>query len=288
MWLRRISALGLRLLLTALLGGLLGATLVRFAPGFDVDERELDPRLSLQTLQAIRAQRAAHSNVFSYYAAYLSGITRGNFGVSLSLNRPVAELFIERLPVTLRTLGLGLLLGWLAGFLLAVPGTLRPAPAYDVLAGSFIGVFLCVPSAVLALLLVYAGGAPAMAIALVIFPRVFRFVRNLLQQTGGLPHVLSARARGLTPARIFARHVLPLAAPSLFALLGVSVSLGLGASIPVEVICDSPGIGQLAWHAAMGRDLPLLIHLTLFITLVTLTANSFAEMAGGTFVRQPA
>ena len=47
-----------RILLTVLLGGLLGATLVRLGPGFGVDERELDSRLSAQSQQAIRAERA--------------------------------------------------------------------------------------------------------------------------------------------------------------------------------------------------------------------------------------
>ena len=47
-----------RLLLVLLLGGLLGATLVRLGPGFGLDERELDTRLSAETRQAIHAEHA--------------------------------------------------------------------------------------------------------------------------------------------------------------------------------------------------------------------------------------
>ena len=54
--------------------------------------------------------------------------------------------------------------------------------------------------------------------------------------------------------------------------------MALGAAIPIEVICDSPGIGQLAWQAALGRDLPLLVNMTLFVTLVTLGANSASDL----------
>jgi hypothetical protein len=46
---------------TAVIGGLAAATLVRFAPGFDVDEREIDPRFSEASRQAVRAERAAWS-----------------------------------------------------------------------------------------------------------------------------------------------------------------------------------------------------------------------------------
>ena len=57
-------------------------------------------------------------------------------------------------------------------------------------------------------------------------------------------------------------HVFAPSAPQLAALAGISVSLAFGASIPIEVISDTPGVGQLAWKAAMDRDLPLLVNIT--------------------------
>jgi peptide/nickel transport system permease protein len=78
--------------------------------------------------------------------------------------------------------------------------------------------------------------------------------------------------------RILAWHVLPVAGPQLIALAGVTISLALGASIPVESLCGLPGIGQLAWQAALSRDLPLLVNLTVLVTLVTLLANSGADV----------
>ena len=65
-------------------------------------------------------------------------------------------------------------------------------------------------------------------------------------------------------------HILPVAGPQLLALAGVSVSLAFAATIPVEVLCDLPGIGQLAWKAALSRDLVLLVNLTMIVTLITL------------------
>ena len=56
-------------------------------------------------------------------------------------------------------------------------------------------------------------------------------------------------------------------------MLGVSLSMAFTAAIPVEAVCDSPGIGQLAWQAALARDLPLLTNLTLIVTAVTLGGN---------------
>ena len=57
-------------------------------------------------------------------------------------------------------------------------------------------------------------------------------------------------------------------------------SIGFGAAIPIEALCDSPGLGQLAWQAALSRDLPLIVNVTLIVCLVMLAANSFADLAG--------
>src|SRR5207249_62703 len=94
------------------------------------------------------------------------------------------------------------------------------------------------------------------------------------------PHVLAARARGLGSGAILLRHVVPLAAPPLLALLGVSFAISFGAAIPIEALCDSPGLGQLAWHAALSRDLPLIVNVTLIVALVMLVANSLAAVFG--------
>jgi peptide/nickel transport system permease protein len=64
----------------------------------------------------------------------------------------------------------------------------------------------------------------------------------------------------------------------MIALAGITVSIALGAAIPVEALCGLPGIGQLAWQAALSRDLPLLVNLTVLVTLVTLLANSGADV----------
>ena len=74
--------------------------------------------------------------------------------------------------------------------------------------------------------------------------------------------------------------MVPVVTPQLLAVAGVSVSMAAGAAIPVEALCGLAGIGQLAWQAALGRDLPLLVNITVLVTLVTLLANSGADVIG--------
>jgi len=263
-----------------LVGGLLSATLVRLAPGFGADEQQLDSRLSSESIEALRQARARDRNIPGFYLHYLGRSLRGDLGESRTLNRPVRQLLAERLPVTARLVGAGLLAGWFCAVLLALAATMARKPACDLFATLVAGVFLSVPAAVLALLFVFASAPAYLVIALAVFPKVFSYTRNLLARSYGLPHLVTAYAKGLGPLRLLVWHVLPVAGTQLLAVAGISVSIALGAAIPVEALCGIAGVGQLAWQAALGRDLPLLVNLTVLVTVITLAANWGAELAG--------
>jgi len=270
-------------LVVVLLGGFLGATLVRFAPGFGIDEEELDIRLSDQSIRALRQVDAPKSNVVVFYLSYLRKMIGGDLGTSRTLERPVARLLAERFPETLKSVGSGLALGWILGLSLAVAVVQSRAWYLNWLASFVVGVLLCLPAAVLALLFVVERVPARLLLSLVVFPKVFRYAQNLLERCAALPHVITARAKGLGNVRVMLWHILPPALPQLAALVGVSVSLAFAASVPMEALCDLPGIGQLAWKAALGRDVELLVNLTMIVTLVTLLANTAGDLAGGVF-----
>jgi len=264
-------------------GALISATLVRFAPGYGVEERELDPRWSAQSIEAFRQRQLHREGLGSFYFHYLSALARGDFGESDSLKRPVGELLRQRLPVTGNSVVRGLGVAWLAAGLLASLGLASRGWLYEASGTAFSSLLLSLPSAVVAMLAVHLRTPVFCAIGVVVFPRLYRYIRSLLVRSYDQPHVLAARARGLGSGAIFCRHVLPIAAPPLLALFGVSFAVAFGAAIPIEALCDSPGMGQLAWHAALSRDLPLIVNITLVVCLVMLAANSFADLAGRAF-----
>ncbi len=275
---RRLLRPLLTIFMTALLGGLLAATLVRIAPGSGADEEELNSQLSAESRDYYRSTHAREQNVVGFYRSYLAGMAKGDLGFSRLFQRPVRELLRQRLPVTARAVAIGVTIGWALAFLLAVPATQHFSSTYNAASTLISGLFLCIPSAVLALLFLLARIPAYYAIALIVFPNVFRYLRNLLSHTYRQPHVITATARGLSRTRILLWHVLPNISAPLAALAGISVSIALGASIPVEVVSDLPGIGQLAWRAALGRDVTLLVSLTWIIAIVTVTANSFSDL----------
>lgn len=286
----KLVRLGLRRLLVllclGLIGALISATLVRFAPGNGVSERELDPRWRADSVEALRQQQALHQGLPAFYFHYLAALAHGDLGESESLKRPVRELLRQRLPVTGSSVVRGLGVAWLAAALLASLGIASRGWFFEASTTAFNSLLLSLPSAVVAMLAVQLRTPVFFAIAIAVFPRLYSYIRNLLVRSYDQPHVLAARARGLGSRAIFLRHVLPMAAPPLLALLGVSFAIAFGAAIPIEALCDSPGLGQLAWQAALSRDLPLIVNVTLVVALVMLAANSLADLAGRTFSRE--
>ena len=276
----KLTGHALALLATVLLGGLLSATLMRVAPGFDTDERELDPHLNAQSVQALRDARHRDHNVVRFYFSYMKRAASGDLGTSLALGQPVRTLLRDRAPLTLRLLTIGLALAWVLTLMLALSAAWLRLSIYDTLTTAVNGTLLCLPAAVLALLSVLWNVPGSLAIAMIVFPRTYRYTRNLLVKAYSRPHIITARAKGLGEARILFWHVVPVVTPQLLAVAGVSVSMAVGAAIPVEALCGLAGIGQLAWQAALARDLPLLVNITVLVTLVTLLANSGADVIG--------
>lgn len=274
-----LSKLLLKLTFTLLLGGFLGATLIRFAPGFNFYEDTLDARLSEESKQALRESHAQDLNVSHFYWHYLTSLTHGDLGTSRTLARPVSELLRERLPVTMKAVSAGWVMGWCLGLALAISSVMLRSAAYDSFASLLAGATLCFPVAVISLLFMYVEGPASLVIGLVIFPKIFQFSRNLLKTSSEQLHILAARAKGAGRIRVLIWHILPTAAPQLLALAGVTMSVALGAAIPVEAIFDLAGTGQLAWQSALSRDLPVLVNLTLLMTTFTLLVNAAAEVS---------
>jgi peptide/nickel transport system permease protein len=256
----RIGRAAIRMAGTAAAAALLCGVMVRFAPGFGLDERQLDANLSAETQQAIR-----HSdNIF-------------NLGFSQSLNRPIRDLLEERAPTTARLMATGVAGGWMLALLLAVPPVIWRRSSFEVGGAALSGIAACLPAAGIALLLFRFGASVTWMIPLILFPRLYQYAGNLLRHARNLPHVQMARAKGLGTIRIFFRHVMPPAGGQLLALAAVSVNMAFGAAVAVEAICDQPGLGQLAWKAAVARDLPVLVILTAMVAVLTQFSRLVAD-----------
>jgi peptide/nickel transport system permease protein len=263
-----------RLLATLLVAGI-AMLLVRYGPGFETDERDLDPTLGASTRTAI------HNRHLDEMKHFMAGALRGDFGESRALGVPVRELIAERGLATLRILVTGSAIAWIVALIWATALAVFRAPAFAGVSTMASACLLCLPTAVIAALMLNADWPAELVLALALVPKIFQVVRGLIMQAIDHSEVLAARARGLRTLRILGWYVLPRIAGPMLAWLVATAGLAIAAVVPIEVICDVPGLGQLAWKAALARDLPLLVVLTLLVAIVIQLSNSAAALVSG-------
>lgn len=275
--LRATSKILLRLAVRLPAIALAASLLICSAPGFYTDEQSLDVRLSEESREYLRQEREQQGGPFTACWRYLSGLARADFGHSQAFNRPVSELLRDRVPVTILSVGTGVTAAWMAALAIAILGIVLPGRVAPAAAIGTAGLLICVPAALIAFVAVLLNLPAAFAIAAVTFPRVYASFHHIFRDAGRQPFVLSARGFGIRPWRIALFQVSPVVLPQLLAVMGTSVGMALGAAVPVEVIADSPGLGQLAWRATLARDLPALLSVTLIIAVTATTAATIGE-----------
>ncbi|WP_238325993.1 ABC transporter permease subunit [Bryobacter aggregatus] len=246
---------------------------MRWAPGYSTPEEILDPHRTEEGRARLRAQRESTGNAVKHALQMLQQTAQLHFGQSQHFGKPVLSLLQERSGVTLASVTLGLSLAWLS----ALTATYFPPRLFPAKLAQSLAVLLqSVPAAVLALLGLAWGWsawwAVGLALAAVLFPPILFQTRKLTDRREGTPPVLLARAQGFGRASLWRRRILRQAAQEICALAGVSLSWAFSALVPLEAIADQAGLGQLAWQAALARDLPLLTALLLFLCAGTVLA----------------
>jgi len=266
---RRITAimrwLGRTLLIVVLV--MIGSTvLVRYAPGYLSDPGEMNSRYAHTVRAELSAEAGRSRSITQMLITEITGMTRGSAGISRQFDVPVIELIRPRLAVTGELLLRSLLLGWALALCAALiasagkePSMLWQAPAT---------LLLAVPTAAMATLCLLAGsGGPVFVMAVLVAARDFKFLQRILRKAWLEEHLLHARAQGIRPGRLLVAHVWPAFFTQLAALAGLSLVTTLSALVPVEVLFNVPGLGQLAWNAALNRDLPVLLAVTLTMAI---------------------
>lgn len=274
----RISRLSLLLALVAI-GALM---LTRYAPGYFSDVRELDAQHSQTTRISLDAQKRTDRSALQMMHAAGQDLLRGNLGQSRQYGVPVTELLKPRLLVTASLVLRGMTAGFLLAFALALPLSAARAPSSRAAIGAACALLLAIPIGALATFFLLADtGGPVLALAILTGARDFKFLYRLVAEAWRMPCLLHARAQGISVTRIAFFHLLPSLWLQLTALATFSFVMALSAAVPVEVLFDTPGIGQLAWNAAMNRDSPVLLAVTLGMAFAVGLPSLFAGSASG-------
>jgi peptide/nickel transport system permease protein len=250
--------------------------LMRFAPGYLSDAREMDARYGDATRQELSAEAARSATLKQMLSTEFGGWTHGTLGTSRQYNVPVAELILPRLATTGGLLLRSVVFAWTLALCAALVSSAGRNPS--LLWQSPSTLLLAVPTAAMATICMLSDrGGPMLVMMLLVAARDFKFLDRILRKAWRDPHLLQARAQGLSTARLVYAHILPGITSQLLALATLSLVTALSALVPVEVIFNVPGLGQLAWNAAMNRDLPVLLAVTMFMAVAVTLAGMASD-----------
>ncbi|MEV6790769.1 ABC transporter permease [Streptomyces sp. NPDC051320] len=265
----------------------------------------LGPQATAQQIAQFNHEQGLDTPLPVQYVHYLGQLLRGDLGVSYTLNEPVSQLIVERLPKTL----LLTVLSAVVALILAIPlgmwqAVRRNRPAdYVITTLSFIAystpvyflglILVLLFSQVLpwlppqapqgqtlaqvfsdpaALILPVVSGAASM---IAVFSRYMRAatLENLSED-----YVRTARAGGSRQGAILRRHVFRNSLTPVVAMLGYYVPVLFGGALIVEQLFNYPGMGLLFWTAAQSSDYPVLLGCVLVISIATVAGTFLADI----------
>ncbi|MCD4749522.1 MAG: ABC transporter permease, partial [Thermoanaerobaculales bacterium] len=119
---------------------------------------------------------------------------------------------------------------------------------------------------------------PASILGIVGAASTARYLRARLLDIRHSPHILAARARGLSERRILWVHTLRPALGPLVTLIGLSLPVLVSGSVVIESIFSWPGMGRVLWQAAVARDIPLVMGCTLVGSLAVVLGTLVADL----------
>jgi peptide/nickel transport system permease protein len=239
------------------------------------------------------------------YWYWLSGVLHGDLGDSVRIQKPVMELILEKLPVTIQLATMAMLIALAIGITAGVISAVKKGTAWDYAANVFALWGLSTPNFWLGILLillfaVQLGWLPASGyvspfedlkanLAAMIMPAfvlgnaiaavLMRHTRSAMLQVLSSDYVRTARAKGLDEGVVVVKHALQNALIPIITLGALEFGTLLSGAVLTEQVFSIPGFGKLIVDAVFNRDYSVVQGVVLFTATVYITLNLLADLA---------
>jgi peptide/nickel transport system permease protein len=305
---RRLATLAATLLAVATFNFFL----FRVLPGDPIRLMARAGNLSQSTIAQLRALFGLDDPLPVQYLVYLKNLFTGQFGISVTFRRPVADIIAERMVNTLILLAAATVLVVLLGIVLGVVAAARRGSRADTSTVVTSLIFWSLPTFWTGLLLVFVFGVflqafpvsgmttpgalpgapaldtvldvaghlvlPTITLALVDIGQFILITRSTLIDVLTEDFILTAKAKGLTRRAVIWRHALPNAMLPIVTTTALYVSLVVGGAIQVEAVFSWPGMGRLMYDAVLRRDYPILEASFFVFAVAVILANLLSDL----------
>ncbi len=270
-------------------------------PAIALAGEERDP----ETIRYLREKFHLDEPLPVRYWYWLSGVLQGDLGDSVRIQKPVTELILQKLPVTIQLAAMAMLIALAIGITAGVISAVKKDTAWDYAVNVFALWGLSTPNFWLGILLILvfavqlgwlpASGyvspfedlkanlsamiMPAFVLGNAIAAVLMRHTRSAMLQVLSSDYVRTARAKGLDERVVVLKHALRNALIPIITLGALEFGTLLSGAVLTEQVFTIPGFGKLIVDAVFNRDYSVVQGVVLFTATVYITLNLLADLA---------
>ncbi|MCR6497603.1 ABC transporter permease [Shinella sp. CPCC 101442] len=276
---------------------------VELLPG-DLAQQILGQSATPETVEAFRRELGLDQPAVQRYFQWLAGALHGDFGNSLSNNRPISELLSARLGNTLFLASFAAAISIPLALTLGVLAALYRNSVFDRLCNVVALVCVSLPEFFVAYVLIlffsvrmalfpslsnidaampfgellYRSFLPALTLVLVVVAHMMRMTRAAIINVLASPYIEMARLKGMGRLRVILFHALPNALAPIINVVALNLAYLVVGVVVVEVVFVYPGLGQLFVDAVSHRDVMVVQSVGLIFAAAYILLNLIADL----------
>jgi len=303
-------------LLTIVAVSMISFAIIQLPPGDYVDAYiaqmvTMGTVVSMEEAANLRAQYGLDQPIYVQYVKWMAQVVRGNYGMSMEWQRPVGEVVGDRLWLTMAVSVAAVIFTWALALPIGIYSAVRQYSIGDYIF-TFIGfIGLAVPGFLLALILMYFGFTlfnanigglfspeysdapwslakvgdllahlplPAIILGLAGTAQLIRIMRANLLDELRKPYVVTARARGLSEAKVILKYPVRVALNPFASTIGYLFPYIVSGSIIVSLVLSLPTVGPLLLKALIAQDMFLAGTIVLLLGVMTVIGTLISDL----------
>jgi peptide/nickel transport system permease protein len=256
-------------------------------------------------IEEIRAKLGLDRPLAMQFAVWIGRVLQGDLGESFFYKKTVLDLILERLEPTLMLSLCTIVLAVAIAVPLGVLAAYRHETWIDRATMAFSVLGFSVPVFVIGYMLIQVfalelgwlpvqgygrlsqgfGGfiermiLPSATLSVIYIALIARITRASILEVLGEDYIRTARAKGLSDAKVLRRHALRNAAVPIVTVVGIGIALLIGGAIVTESVYNIPGLGRLVVDAVLARDFPIIQAVILVFSVAYVVVNLVIDLA---------
>ncbi|QQK08888.1 ABC transporter permease [Miniphocaeibacter halophilus] len=271
---------------------------VHMIPG-DPAKMITGPDATKAEVELVREQLGLNKPLLTQYKEYMTGLVKGDLGMSVKNNKTVADTIVPRLKPTIMLTISSMIWATIIGIGIGIVSAIKHGKTLDYI-GMIIAISgISIPGFWLGLQLIQkfsvvlgwfpTGGLeswqsyvlPSLTMGAGIMAVLARFTRSSMLETMREGYIRTARAKGLSEKFVVMKHAFRNSLIEIITVAGLQIGGLLSGSVMAETVFSIPGLGRLLVDSINFRDYKVVQALLLFFALEYIVINLVVDLLYG-------